>query len=459
MLTVPQIAQPLVQLIAPAFARRATLQRFVLLMTASITALGRHSVSHLLWSVRSMLWGHASSFHRVFSHARWSLWPLAELLTRQVLERVPADAPVLIVGDDTVEGRPGEQVWGASVHRDPLASTRKLVRFRRGHKWVTLAVVLKLPLVSRLWALPVLSCLVCGPKTDQANGRTHHTVRRRIQQMLIRLMRWFPRRRFIFVGDWGASCNELAEFAAQHPQRLTVIARMRQDTCLHAPPKHQRRRGRGRPARKGKRLPSPQRQAQTAQAAGRLCTATVDWYGQRGPCPVQYVSDVALWYCKHRNAVLPIRWVCTINPETGNEDYFYCTDLQMPVEQIIQYFIGRWPIEVTYQEVRAHLGLQHTRHWCQKSVLRVAPCQFGLFTVVCLLYAWLCEQKQQSASPRLHETPCYHKDHVTFADALHAVRREIWQATLLRHWPQGQCLTTLPPDLREMLLDQLSAAA
>ena len=111
----------------------------------------------------------------------------------------------------------------------------------------------------------------------------------------------------------------------------------------------------------------------------------------------------------------------------------------------MQTFAGRWPIEVTFEEVRAHLGFETTRHWCKNSVLRVAPCQLGLFSVVSLVYAELARQHKVV----VHTTPCYAK----------AVRRLLWERVILEHAPFGRHVARLPTPIRQMLLEHLTAAA
>ena len=61
----------------------------------------------------------------------------------------------------------------------------------------------------------------------------------------------------------------------------------------------------------------------------------------------------------------------------------------MTVPRIIETYTGRWNIETTFQGLRAYLGVETTRGWSRNKVLRVAPCLFGLYTVVALLYAEL----------------------------------------------------------------------
>jgi hypothetical protein len=129
----------------------------------------------------------------------------------------------------------------------------------------------------------------------------------------------------------------------------------------------------------------------------------------------------------------------------------------MPPTRIIELYALRWNIEVTFQETRQLLGLETTRHWCRQSVLRVTPLIFGLFSAIVLTWNQLpppCRRRRCDS-----QTPCYHKTTATFADALFAVRRELWTQGLLRHRRQTECLNRLPTRLRHTLLHHLAAAA
>ena len=174
------------------------------------------------------------------------------------------------MADDTVERRRGKKVWGLSIHRDPLASSRKTPRFTPGHKWLTLCALVPIPFTGRYWALPLLAILLRTPKVDAALDLAHHTTRQRVRQGLLRLHRWFPQRRFCMLGDWGVASHELAWRVARTRGKLEIIARMRADTVLHQRPS---RKG----ARKGKRLPTPRDQVQ--QHAQEIGTLSLPWYG------------------------------------------------------------------------------------------------------------------------------------------------------------------------------------
>jgi hypothetical protein len=113
----------------------------------------------------------------------------------------------------------------------------------------------------------------------------------------------------------------------------------------------------------------------------------------------------------------------------------------------------RWNIEATFQELRCCLGLETTRGWCQKTVLRAAPCLFGLYSVVAVLYHTLPEPGRTGA------VVWPGKATVTISDALSSVRRWLWGECV---FPQAGCaggLEKLPEPLREMLLVALTPAA
>ena len=123
MAIIPDFLRPLVRPFAAAFTR-PTFKRFTILMASAVLTHGRHTVSNLLRTVRSLASGHPSSYHRVFSRRRWSLWTLARALTGLILRRFAPDERVPLVGDDTVDEHRGETLYGKGRHRDPVRSTK-----------------------------------------------------------------------------------------------------------------------------------------------------------------------------------------------------------------------------------------------------------------------------------------------------------------------------------------------
>src|SRR6266478_4068958 len=170
----PPEAEPLLASLAPAFTQ-PTFQRAVTLLVAALLTTGRRTVANLLRTLRGLVPGHRTSYQRVLSAAHWSGLQLACRLTRVLLDRLVPDGPVLLVGDDTVDGHPGKHVYGKARHRDPVRSSHSYTAWRYGHKWVTLAVLVRFPFATRPWALPVLVDLYRSPADDQRRGRPHRT--------------------------------------------------------------------------------------------------------------------------------------------------------------------------------------------------------------------------------------------------------------------------------------------
>jgi hypothetical protein len=493
MFCLPREAAGVVDKFAPAFTR-PTYQRFVTLLVGAIITMGRRTVSHVLWSIPHLIAGHYSSYHRVFSAARWSLWPLAKVLAAAVVALVPADQPVIVDVDDTIAQHTGLRVFGTACYRDAVRSSRRRTNFTWGHKWVVMAINVRLPLCVRPWALPVLMALSTpkpkektsdgkkkgtGKKTDGGGAklrrpepwrkikarrkskdkrRPHKTAVILARQMMATLLHWFPDRRFILLGDWGFASHDLALFCHNHRDRVTLVARTRPHMVLYAQaPTAQRTGSAGRCKRKGRRLPAPA--ASVKAANNRRRQARVRWYGNRER-DVELLGACGGWYRGRGNGtagLVPVRWVCVRDPPSQREDYFYSTDPTLTPEQIVERFAARWAVEVTFEEAKGQLGFASTRQRCQRSVLRSGPCLMGLFTVVSLIYAELA--KAGGGTVTVHGTPCYAKAAPTFTDALAAVRRRLWEQVILLHAPGGAIVTQLPNRVRNWLLEHLAAAA
>jgi hypothetical protein len=145
-------ALPLLALFAPAFSE-PTFQRAQLLAVAAILTAGRRTVSNLLRTVKGLACGAASSYHRVLSSAKWSGLCLACLLCRFLIRHFYPKGPIRLAGDDTACEHRGKNVHGKARHRDPVRSSHSYTAYRYGHKGVVLAILVRFPFTSRLWAL------------------------------------------------------------------------------------------------------------------------------------------------------------------------------------------------------------------------------------------------------------------------------------------------------------------
>jgi hypothetical protein len=438
----PNEAQSLLLALAPAFTA-PTFPRFHLLMVAVVLTTGRRTVANLLRTLGPLSQGHPTSYQRVFSAASWSGIHLGILLAGFLLDHVLPDGVVRLVGDDTVDGHKGKKVYGKARHRDPVRSTRSYTAWRYGHKWVVLAVLVQFPFATRPWALPILVDLYRSADDNHRRRRPHRTPAQRMCRLLRLLLLRFPHRTFVCIGDSTYGTHAVARFCHRHRGRLQLVSKLHAAANLYQPPPPYR--GRGRPRVKGAKLPKPAETAVT-QRRQRL---TVGWYGG-GTRQGEVVSATGNWY-RSGHGLVPIRWVW-VKDRTGThrDEYFYTTDLSLSPAVLITLYTGRWNIETTFQELRCHLGLETTRGWCRQTVLRVAPCLFGLYTVVAWLYHALPSSQRRGA------VQWRGKATVTFSDALATVRRWLWMESVL---PQASAaVAKLPAPLRDILLSALAPA-
>ena len=405
----PAEARPLLDALAPVFTR-PTFLRSVTLFGSAILTTGRRTVANILRTAVPLAQGHVTTYQRVLSSAEWSALRLACRLCRLVPALIPADQAVILVGDDTVDGHPGRKVYGKARHRDPVRSSHGYTAWRYGHKWVVLAVLVRFPRANRPWALPVLVDLYRGKEENQKRRRPHRTPAQIMARLLRVMLLWFPERRFIFVGDRGFGSHETARFAHRHQARLSLVSKLHPEANLFEPPPPYS--GKGRPPVKGARRPKPSEAVATAS----LQTETVAWYGgsQR---EVGVTTGTGHWY-KAGEGLVPLVWVFVKDQSgTHRDEYSFSTDVNMTAVAMIAAYRGRWNLETTFQEMRSFLGLETTRGWCRRTVLRAAPGLFGLYTVVALLYHSLPETK------RVGRVEWPGKVGVTFSDAITSVRR------------------------------------
>jgi len=312
-----------------------------------------------------------------------------------------------------------------------------------GLRWLSFGVVVKLPWSQLYWSLPFLHVLLTTPKVSAKQGFRHHTVAQRSRQVVCWLRRTLPGRRIKLIGDGAYSVIELG--LRCQAQGVTLIAPLRLDARLFdQPPSRLTATGqkrRGRPAQVGQRLPNL---AQIATAQHTVWQRSrIDWYGGQTEI-VDWTSGTALWYSTG-TPPLPIRWVLVRDPQAKRDTVaYFSTDQHQPAPTIIADFVKRWSHEVTFEESRAHLGIETQRQWSDKAIERTTPVLFGLFSLVVLMAHALSPDAQIPVS----QSAWYHKSQPTFHDLLFLVRRRLWSHLLFQ-------TSASPPDVRLFSIPQV----
>lgn len=248
--------------------------------------------------------------------------------------------------------------------------------------------------------------------------------------VIAKIRAWYPTRAIVLVGDGGFASVELV--ARCQRLRVKLVTRLRLDAQLYAFAGPQPASKRGPKPRKGQRLPSLW--GVFADPKTLFCQSEVNWYGGQVQT-VGYRTGECLWHTPGQNPV-PLRWVLVRYEETSKRTgkvtvkaaALLCSDTTDPTitpEQILGWFVGRWNIEVTFEEIRAHLGLETQRHWSVRAIERTTPCLFGLFRLVVLM-----AQRLHPETLPVQQSRWYSKAEATFSDVLAAVRGHLWRARI-----------------------------
>lgn len=390
-----------------------------------------------------------TNYHRVLNRACWSSRQASKILLGLIVRvLVPPGAAIVLGADDTVERRSGRKIKAKGCYRDGVRSTKKHIVRCFGLKWVAMAVLVPVPWAERVWALPFLTVL-CWPEAKSKKGR-HKTSVDWVRQMTKQVRRWLPLRELVLVVDGGFAAVSLA--LACVSIEVVMVSRLRLDAALYHPPGPQPQGKRGPKPTKGKR----QRSLKTWAA----CWDTpwqqleMDWYGgQRKELWV--FSRTALWYTPGW-APVEIRFVLVRDPEGElREEAFFCTNPKATPEQVLHWVIMRWSVEVTFEETRAHLGVETQRQWSDKAIERTTPVLLGLFSFLTLV----AHQILQGNPLPTAQSVWYPKPQPTFSDVLAFVRRRLWQARYLVKSTKNPDLVLFPRQALELLVDQLCYAA
>jgi hypothetical protein len=361
---------------------------------------------------------HFQNYHRVLSRAVWSSLAASRILLGLLISAFAAGGPVLLGLDDTIERRRGAKIKSKGIYRDPVRSTHSHFVKASGLRWLSLILLAPIPWAQRVWALPFLTALAPSERYYQGKIRQHKKLTEWARQLVLQARRWLPKRFLVIVADSSFAVIELLWQLRQLKNPVCMIVRFRMDAALYEPAKPTPG-AMGRPRKKGQRLPTLETVAEDKQTRWKQISVQ-QWYGEKKRM-IELTSKTAIWYHTGQPP-LPIRWVIVRDPKRiFKTQALLCTDLSVSAEQIVCWFVQRWQVEVTFHEVRTHLGVETQRQWADLSILRITPALLGLFSLVTLL-ANLYAQKQKLP---IQQTAWYKKERPTFSDALSLVKETL----------------------------------
>lgn len=447
--TLPLELTSLIVGFAPLFSK-PVFKRVQVLIVGAILAPGKRTVTAALRVCGLSTDKHFQNYHRVLSRAVWSSLSASRILLSLLVAAFAPDG-VLVMGlDDTIERRRGEQIKARGIYRDPVRSSRSHFVKASGLRWLSLMLLVPIPWAGRIWALPFWTALCPSERYYKERGRAHQKLTERARQQLLVVKRWLPERQIVVVADSSFAALELLEAVRAE---VTVITRLRMDAALYEPAPVRVAGQRGRPRKKGARLPTLKQIVADPQTVWQ-CVSVNHWYGEAERA-VEIASGTCVWY--HTGMpVVPIKWVLVRDPhEKFETQAFLCTQVEAMPAQILAWFVQRWTVEVTFEEARAHLGVETQRQWSDKAIARTTPAVFALYSVVTLLAARLLETQNLP----VRRAAWYAKESATFSDTIAYVRRYLWTH---QHFQMSETATEMikiPRSLVERLTETLCYAA
>jgi hypothetical protein len=438
---------------APLFSKRV-FQHVQVLVAGTILAPGRRTVSSALRAMGLDQYKRFHRYHRVLSRARWSSREVSRILLGLLVEAFVCEGDPLVVGiDETLERRWGKKISARGVYRDPVRSTHETFVKSSGLRWVCVMLLVEVPWATRVWALPFLSALAPSERYAAARGRRHKKITEWAWQLLLLVRHWYPQREIVAVADRAYASLKLLSRCRSLSKPVTFVSRLRLDAALYEPAPVRRPGQIGRPRLKGERLPNLSVVAQDPKTVWKP-TKIANWYGS-GERTVEVASETAVWYSTGLFAV-PLRWVLVRDPEGKfKPQALLCTDLKADPKKILCWFVMRWQLEVTFQEVRRHLGFETQRQWSEMAIRRTTPALLGLFSLITLF----AHRRMAPSTEAVWRAAWYRKPHPTFSDALALVRQELWANATFYGSPAQSDTVKVPRAYLERLTDAVCYAA
>lgn len=451
MLTLPAELLPLIVEFEPLFSKPVW-EHAKALLVGAILAPGKRTVTACLRVMGLSQERCFTNYHRVLNRARWSALEASRILLRLLVATFASRGELVLGLDDTIERRRGDQIKARGIYRDPVRSSHSHFVKASGLRWLCCMLLVKISWAESIWGLPFLTALCPSERYHAQRGRRHQSLIERAWQIIQLVRRWLPDRKLVFVGDGSFAVLDLLSCVSSMPD-TSLITRLRMDAELWDPAPERKPGQNGRPRVKGARRPSPQQCLDDPEKQWKKLKVE-HWYGG-GKRRVEIYTETCVWYKSGHEPVL-IRWVLVRDPQ-GEFDpqAFVSTNPGHTPLQILTWFVRRWRMEVTFEEARAHLGIETQRQWSDLAIARTTPALFGLFSIVTLM----ANQSAKSQKMPVRTAAWYKKELPAFADAIALVRRCLWSGCHFSTSSQSRDVLKVPRSLLERLTDAVSYAA
>ena len=441
------VTNAIVQLLA-AFSEAFTVPTFqnILVLVSGVILSNKGTISAALRVMREDQDKGFGKYYRVLNRAVWTCLGVSRILLGLIVKTclVPG-MPLMLVVDDTLERRKGKKIGIKGWFRDPTRSSGSRVTKTQGIRWLSIQILVPVPWSKRWWSLPFMTVPAPSKKICEKLGIKHQSCVELTCILIGIIRRWYPKQEIYLIGDGAFTaiklCLRCKELEIGH------ISRGRFDLQLYEKAGKQEKGKRGRKAKKGKRQEALKERLSNPKTIWEKME--VKWYGIEDKA-VEIATGRALW---HRSGFDPveIRWIIVRCSEGSIKPMcIISTDIEKGVQEVIESYIVRWNIEVTFEEMRAQLGFEEQKHWSEKAINRTTPCLFGMFSIIVLIGMKLYPNELPTRYSIWEE-----KEDASFGDVLGAVRLYIWEEQGIEMLSEARKEIKIPKEVWQAVLSIL----
>lgn len=443
----PSVLMKFVIAFAPLFSK-PVFERVKVLLVGAILSPASRTVTNALRVMGLSGEKHFQNYHRVLNRASWSSLNGSRILLKLLIKVFQLEDELVIGFDDHLERRRGRKIKAKGIYRDAVRSSDSFFVKASGLRWMSFMLLTEIPFAGRVWALPFLTVLCPSERYHSERGIRHRKLTDRARQAILRIWRWIPEKKLVFVGDSSYAAIDLLNAVRE---KVTVVTKLRLDAALYEVAPGRVAGQMGRPRKKGKRLPTLNELIKNPTTMWEK--VIVNWY--RVEKEIEITSGKCLWFHVGKEAV-PIRWVI-VRDSAGEFDTqaVLSTNQEAEPKKIVEWFIRRWQVEVTFEESRRHLGIETSRNWSDKAIHRTTPCLFGLFSLVTMM----AQELSKAGKLQIRSAVWYKKEVATFSDAIGCVRQQIWEFQSFQTSKSEYEMIKIPRSFLEILTDTLCFAA
>jgi SRSO17 transposase len=275
------------------------------------------------------------------------------------------------------------------------------------------------------------------PKPDP-----NHRTRPELAVALIELAAsWFPSDPIIVTGDSAYGGKSVLSHL---PEDVHLISHVHPKGALYepAPQPEPNAKPKGRPRKKGARLPAMAAWAEDPEQP--WTELAFHQFGLHASLTVK--TRQALYYKAGRDRLLTI--ILVRDKQGGRPDQMsYCTKLDWDARQVLSTYACRWAIECTFENCKQLMGLGEQASRVPKAIERTAPMAFFLYSIVVVWFDRVGHQSLRSPT-----RPWYgRKQEPSFADMLTTLRRVSYDEKTGPLLPGQSGLKTWIAQLTELL--------